>query len=208
MNTNTNTKKPSPKSSPDGADLNRRTHNLEIDNAAIKAEKLGWWAGLKVLGGAMLIMLSLMGTGYLDLRNEIEHVDTMVDKTHEIAVRTEAKVEGMEQRQIRIEENQDRIEENQDRIEDKLDLLIRADLEKHNAGEITLSDSTLRAIYAALGETPSDTISDAGDTTGDTPNTITISYVITGEALVVAPGDALGDTLGEGENLIIIASHP
>ncbi|MCG8624517.1 MAG: hypothetical protein MJE68_21300 [Proteobacteria bacterium] len=189
---NTNTKKTSPKSSPhpspNGADMNRRMHNLEIDNAAIKAEKVGWWRGSLAIGFVTATMLStILGvTIYLDGKIEATRAEQQQIRAEFMTEIAEVKTEIAE-----VKENQARFDERQIRMEGDLreikDLL-RQNIAQQGGSNITIDEATLRAIT---------------DESNGMPTTITTSYVITGEALVVAPGDALG----EGENLIIVASH-
>ena len=78
MNTNTNTKKPSPKSSPhpspNGADLNQRVHNPEIDNAAMKAGKLDWLAAVKAQATIIAFILTIMGGVFGFIYSEMKEV--------------------------------------------------------------------------------------------------------------------------------------
>ncbi|MCG8620730.1 MAG: hypothetical protein MJE68_01855 [Proteobacteria bacterium] len=89
------------------------------------------------------------------------------------------------------------------RTEAKVDALIDFNIALQS-GDSAAIDAAHRALIDLAS---SDASPATSDTSSDAPTTITTSYVITGEGLVVAPGDSLGDTLGEGENLIVAASQ-
>ena len=135
----TNTKPPSPN---DEA-LRKDVQDLKVENASMKADKLGWKTGVKLHIASITLVLSIVGIGYFDLKGEIKQVETMVDRTHEIAVSTNAKVQALADFNIALQ-----------------------------SGDPDAIDAARRALIdlasPATSETSGDTISDAGDTSSTT----------------------------------------
>ena len=174
-------------SSPHGETQKVNLLEMVKDIASLKAT-------VRLLVIAMLLMLSVMGWGFNfilgeieEVETEIKQVETMVGETHEIAVRNSEQIEQI--RTISTSNSK------------KLNAFINFTLAKES-GDAASIDAARRALMDALAETaidipntpPSTTTSDVSDA-GDASSTTSPSE--SDEALVVAPGDGLGDALGE-----------
>ena len=187
------------------AKIMKEVETLRLKLFTALANKLDWRVAMAVVFGMMV---------YFD--GKIDRVMDEVDEVREIAVRNSEKIEqtrqiAMEGREI-AKENSRKLEENSR----KLDLLLMqnqipqgaTNTETNTPASKLGDDSASKVGYEISVDLDLDS-----EACYITPLILT-PYAYTpspasklGEALVVAPGDTLGDTLGEGENLIIIASQ-
>ena len=144
---------------------NKEMEAVKVDIATVKAEKLGWWR-------AAIAMSAVVATMFSSLVFVTVHLDDKIDKSHD-SLMTEIT-------EIKINQA----------VSDERQILMQKTL-----GEIlfiirqSADPETLNAINDVLKDTSIDTLSTAPATS----TTISYSLETAGEALLVAPGDSLGN---------------
>ena len=175
------------------AKIMKEIESIKVTLATAMAEKLGWKPGV----AAVAFVLTLMGGGYLDLKGEINQVDTMVDKTHELAVRNSEKIE--QTRQIAIESREIARESREIALSNSETLkqilfIVRQGADPETLGALNnlFNDTSIDTPDDATSNPPSDTSSDAGEAVSkinlDSPSELRV--YVSSNACYITPSTA------------------